>query len=206
MGYRSPRHAPPAQRGPGGRWPPRAPLTAHRPMAAPYANTAARTERGSAGAVARARLERGSGRREGAGAGRPPPCCGPCGGGGTPTSTASCPGWPSTSAASAGEARGRSRAPAGSGEAGVGRPVSPPFLPSGGVRWRPAAPPGAGFFGLEELPELGESSLPSGGGGARSRRRGPAPPSRELTRVFPWEAAALREGFSLVCRFAGAKL
>lgn len=46
--------------------------------------------------------------RPGGGAGavrERPPCCGSCGGAGAPTGTASCPGSPSTSAASAGEAR-----------------------------------------------------------------------------------------------------
>lgn len=55
------------------------------------------------------RGQRGRGSAEGGAAAvrERPPCCGSCGGAGAPTSTASCPGWPSTSAASAGEARGK---------------------------------------------------------------------------------------------------
>lgn len=71
-----------------------------------------------------------------------PPCCEPCGGAGTCTSTASCPGWPSTSAASAGEEvqvlgtpgerRGRLWA--------ARRQPPPPFPLSGEGRWWQAVP------------------------------------------------------------------
>ncbi|XP_047905381.1 SET domain-containing protein 9 isoform X4 [Anser cygnoides] len=64
------------------------------PIASPYANSGALPGRGLA-ATHGAAMSRGCAA----------PCCGGCGGAGPPTGTASCPGWPSTSAASAGEAR-----------------------------------------------------------------------------------------------------
>jgi len=79
------------------------------------------------------------GGREAVVAARSAPCCEPCGGGGTPTSTASCLGWPLTSAANAGEAEGQVL-----GATGQRRGLS-------ACRWGEVPPGGfpAGVFALE---------------------------------------------------------